>query len=246
MDVQNYVALSHQTALRRRLDVVANNLANMNTTGYQRESVMFNALVDRMQGAAAPGGQAVSYVIDRGIARDVTQGDFHATGNPLDLAIDGPGYFSVRTADGATAYTRNGRVQILSGGILGLSSGEELLDTAGQPIRIETDEKDISVSADGVVSTNLGEKARLAIMTFAQPAAMTRLGNNLLTGNGAEAADYARVQIKSGVLEGSNVKPIVETTDMIDILRSYQSTARLVERMGDVRERAIERLGRVQ
>lgn len=243
MDVQSTVALSSQMALRRRLDVVANNIANVNTAGYKRENIVFHTAERVMPGVRGPQGR-VGYVLDFGTAQDHAQGQLIATDNPLDVAIVGDAYFTVRTADGQTAYTRNGRLQILAGGELGLASGERIMDTRGQPIVLDEDDAQVSIGRDGLVTTSNGERGRIALARFPDGSRLEKLGDSLVTGN-AEAADLDDSELRAGMIEGANVSPIAETTEMIEILRAYQTMQRIIERTNDIRGRAIDRLGRV-
>lgn len=239
------VAASHQMALRRQLDLAANNLANMNTTGYQREDAMFNTAVEPVRRAASPAARAVAMVIDTGIARDTARGDFQPTGNPLDVAIDGDAFLVMRTSTGA-AYTRNGHLQVLNDGLLGMANGAVVLDTSGQPVRITEEDHDLAIAEDGTISSDRGVIAQLALVRFEAADALTKRGDTLLEGGTPIAVAPGSVALKAGMLEGSNVKPIVESTAIIEILRRYQATTRLSERVNDLRSRAIERLGRVQ
>src|ERR1700754_463239 len=111
MDVSSFVLLSHEQALRRRLDVAANNMANTNTVGFKREQPLFHEYVEQTADAPIEDAKKTSFVLDFGAVHDATQGAFQATGNPLDVMIDGPGYFSVQTP-GGVAYTRGGLVKV--------------------------------------------------------------------------------------------------------------------------------------
>lgn len=244
MDVQSHVALSSQMALQRRLDVVANNIANVNTAGYKRENIVFNAAERSMPGVRGT-GRNVAYVIDRGTAQDHAQGELVVTDNPLDVAIVGDAYISVRAPSGQLAYTRNGRLQILASGELGLASGETVVDERGQSIILDPDDTQITIGRDGLVTTSEGERGRITLVRFADKARLTKLGNSLVTGP-AQPIEPGSSELRAGMVEGSNVSPIVETTQMIDILRAYQAMQQLTDRTNEIRGRAIERLGRVQ
>jgi flagellar basal-body rod protein FlgF len=243
VDVQSHIALSSQMALRRRLDVVANNIANVNTAGYKRENVVFNVAERTMPGVRGH-GRHVAYVIDRGSAQDHRQGELIVTDNPLDVAIVGDAYLAVRTAAGQIAYTRNGRLQILAGGELGLSSGETIVNDRGQSIILDPDDTQVSIGRDGLVTTSEGERGRIAMARFADNARLQKLGNTLVVGD-ALPLEPGDAELRPGMIEGSNVSPIAETTQMIEILRAYQSMQKLIDRTNDIRGRAIERLGRV-
>lgn len=243
MDVQSHIALSSQMALRRRLDIVANNIANVNTAGYKRENVVFN-VADRVMQGVRGNGRHVAYVIDKGTAQDHRQGELIVTDNPLDVAIIGDAYIAVRTPSGQVAYTRNGRLQILAGGELGLSTGETVLNDRGQSIILDPDDTQVTIGRDGLVTTSQGERGRITIARFADTAKLQKLGNTLVTGD-AQPVDPGAAELRSGMIEGSNVSPIEETTQMIEILRSYQAMQRLTDRTNEIRSRAVERLGRV-
>ena len=245
MDVSSYVLLSHEQALRRRMDVVANNMANVSTTGFKREQPVFHELVERSAGEAAA-GRDVSFVLDRGAAHDTREGAFLATGNPLDVAVLGRGYLSVALPDGGTAYTRAGNLKLLDDGRLGTAGGLPVLGDNGAPITVPAEAAGrLSIGEDGTVNGPDGPIGRIVVTRFGDEAALSQRGDGLFDGTGGQLLAPAETRIKSGGLEGSNVQPIVETTHMVEILRSYQTSQRLSDGIHDMRKRAIERLGRL-
>ncbi|MFZ5608528.1 MAG: flagellar basal-body rod protein FlgF [Pseudomonadota bacterium] len=248
MDTTLYVSLSHQAAMRRYMDIIANNIANMNTTAYRREQVMFQDYLMDMPGAEtdAPGAREVAFVEDYGVARDATQGDFVPTGNPLDIALAGKGFLAVQR-DGETEafYTRNGRMHISPDGFLAVESGHKVLDDGGQPIAVTPQDINIEFADDGTVSSKRGVMGKLQLVAFANEQLMQKAGNSLYRSTQPpQPATGLRVQ--HGMLETSNVNGIIEMTDMMSVLRSYQSAARMIDRYQDLRMRGIERLGRIQ
>src|ERR1700748_1884783 len=138
MDVSSYVLLSYEQALRRRLDVAANNMANTNTVGFKRERPLFHEYVEKTADAPIEDAKKTSFVLDFGAIDDTSQGAFQQTGNPLDLMIDGPGYLTVQTP-GGVAYTRAGFVKVLQSGELATSGGQPILDDNGRTITVPTD-----------------------------------------------------------------------------------------------------------
>lgn len=243
MDIPAYVLLSHEQALRRRMDVVANNLANVTTTGFKREQPVFHETLRQSQGQEASGRQ-VSFVLDYGAVHDRAEGAFAATGNPLDLAIQGSGYLSVQLAEGGTAYTRAGKLILLEDGRLADAAGRPLLGENGQPIAVPGEAQGrLRIAADGTVEGPEGALGRLAVTTFADERALTVRGDGLVEGEGGTALPAAETRLRSGGLESSNVQPVAETTAMIQILRAYQSSQRMGDALNDMRKRAIERLG---
>lgn len=246
MDLSSYVLLSHEQALRRRLDVVANNMANVNTVGFKREQPVFREYVEKASEAPVADARNTSFVLDYGAVHDSSQGAFQATGNPLDVMIDGPGYLSVEAPGGGIAYTRAGFVKVLDSGYLATSGGQRLLGEDGKPIQVPTEQiGKISIAEDGSVVGTDGPIGRLAVTTFGSEASVTPRGDGLQAGTGGQQLTAAQTHLKTGGVEGSNVEPIVETTQMIEILRSYQASQNVTDSIGNMRKRAIEQLGQV-
>lgn len=245
MDISSYVLLSHEQALQRRLDVTANNMANTSTVGFKREQPVFHEYVEQSGDPALPSASATSYVLDYGAIHDTGMGAFQATGNPLDVMINGPGYLAVEAPGGGTAYTRAGFVKVLPSGDLATAGGQRLLDATGKPINVPPDQlSNLSIASDGSISGPQGVLGRLALTVFADEGGVTPRGDGLMAASGGTVLAAADTKLTSGGVEGSNVQPIVETTAMVEILRSYQSSQRLSQAMDDLRKNAIDRLGR--
>lgn len=246
MDTTGYVGLSHQVALQRHMDVVANNIANMNTTGFQRENVMFEDYIEKLPSADVKSARSVAFVVDHGVARDTTVGEIHSTGNPLDTAIVGDGFYVVDRGNGQLAYTRNGKFTLAADGTLVTLGGQHVLDSGGKFIHTDPNDTDVAIASDGIVRAQSGEKGRLGIMQFGN-SDLTRAGDNLYEAiANAKPVTVRDVKLHTAVLEGSNVKPILEMTDMMSVLRSYESTTHMLDRYEDIRKRGIESIGRVQ
>lgn len=245
MDVSTYVLLSREQALRRRLDVIANNMANINTVGFRREQPVFQEYVDKNATPPAPGMTETSYVLDYGTVHDTSPGAFQPTGNPLDVMIDGPGYLTVEGPDGNPAYTRAGLLRLSSAGELITSAGRRVLGANNNPITIPPDQAGkIQIAENGAVSGPQGEIGRLGIASFANEGLLVPLGDGMYSAQGAQPA-AANVRIRSGGVEGSNVQPVLETTQMIEVLRSYQSSQKALDGIRDMRAKAIDKLGRI-
>ncbi len=245
MDISSYVLLSHEQALRRRLDIAANNMANVSTVGFKREQPVFHEYVEKGTDAVVDAAKTTSFVLDYGAVHDTTAGSFQPTGNPLDVMIDGPGYLAVEAPGGGTAYTRAGFVKVLESGDLAVAGGQRLLGEGGKPINVPPEEiPSLSIAADGSVMGAKGPLGRIAVTVFPNEASVDPRGDGLLTGTGGQELGAAQTKLRSGGVEGSNVQPIVETTDMVEILRAYQSSQQMNESMADMRKRALDRLGR--
>jgi flagellar basal-body rod protein FlgF len=244
MDISSYVLLSHEQALRRKLDVASNNMANMSTAGFKREQPMFKEYVERQDEASVDSAKNTSYVLDVGQVHDTAAGSFEATGNPLDVMIDGPGYLSVEAADGGTAYTRAGYVKVLEGGDLATAGGQRILGEGGKPINIPPEEAtNLSVSSDGTVSGKNGPLGRIAVTVFDEANVDPR-GDGMFDAQNGRELTATETKLRTGGIESSNVQPIVETTNMVEILRAYQTSMTMSQSLSDMRKSAIDRLGK--
>ncbi|NKB56789.1 MAG: flagellar basal-body rod protein FlgF [Alphaproteobacteria bacterium] len=240
MENPGYIALSRQLALRRDMDVVANNIANMNTPAFKAERVIFREFIEEPEPK-----QPLSFVQDFGMARNLTEGPAAATGNPLDLAISGPGYFSVETPEGLR-YSRHGRLQLDGQGQLVNSQGSPVLSAGGAPITIPPGGGDVTVAADGTVSANNGTIAKIGLSEFEDQTGLKRDANGLYDANDQPAQAATKSRVMQGMLEQSNVQPIIEMTRMIDIHRSYQAAQKLVTSEHEQAMRAINKLARAR
>ena len=233
-----YIALSQQLALKRQLAVVANNLANMNTTAYKTQRMLFEEFLVKTED-----GQTMSFVQDVAVARSLEDGELSPTGNPFDLALSGRGYFVVETPDGLR-YTRNGHFRFDEEGRLVTQDGFAVLDQGGRPIQVDLDQTQLQVSPDGTVATGPGQSARLQIVGFANEYQLSPVGAGLYeTAEQPQPAPAAKVM--QGMLEGSNVEPILEMNAMIELSRAYQSTQQMLENDHDLRRRTIRQLAQV-
>ena len=230
--------ISQQIGARRQMDVIANNIANANTIGFKSERMLFSEYLQDIGN-----GQTIALVQDAAVVRDFRDGPIMATDNPLDVAIRGEGFFQVETADGIR-YTRNGRLRLDSDGALVTSNGYAVLSKDEFPILTIPGDTQITISADGTVSSESGELGTLAVVAFENPYALRKLGNGLYESEGLPdpATDATIVQ---GALENSNVEPIIEMTRMISLLRSFQGSQTLADQEHDLRRRAIGVLGSV-
>ena len=247
MDVSNYVLLSHEQALRRRLDITANNMANTSTAGFKREQPLFHDYVEEAEASDATGrvdGAArTAFVLDYGAVHDSSAGAFTATSNPLDVMIEGPGYMAVETPDGV-AYTRAGYIRVSAGGDLVTANGQRLLGDGGKPINVPPDQANgLTVSSDGSVAGRQGVLGRLTVTAFDEATVVPR-GDGLFSGDNGRLLTAAETRLKTGGIEASNVQPIAETTAMVELLRAYQSSQRMSESLNEMRSRAIDRLAR--
>ena len=235
------ISLSRQIALQRQMDVVANNMANINTSGFKAENILFEEYVmpvARDQDFPRL-DQPLSYVQDWATIHDMSGGAVVQTGNDLDVALNGDGFFAVQTPAGQR-WTRDGAFQLSANGTLVDSNGNPVLGEGG-PIQFGPQESGIVIAADGSVSSSAGPKGRLRLVEFADPQALTRQGSNLFFGGTPVPA--TRTRAMQGFIERSNVSGVTEMADMIRVTRAYESAANLAQRQDDLRRTAIQRLG---
>lgn len=240
MENAQLIGLSRQMALQRQMNVVANNIANLNTTGFKAEQLLFEEYqmpVARDRDFAFA-DQTLSYTEDWTTIHDMATGAVTNTGNPLDIALDGEGFLAVQTAQGER-YTKAGSMAIDASGTLVDLQGNPVMGELG-PITFTSTETDISITADGTIATNEGTKGKLKIVEFADPQAATREGNNLWAAEDAQPATQTRVV--QGAIERSNVSGIAEMTEMIRVQRAYESAASMQQKQDEMRRSAIQRL----
>jgi len=244
MDNSQLIGLSQLDVLQRKIDIVANNLANLSTSGYRGEQPIFSEYVMPLAADATSGAEdrQILYVIDPAMHRDFRFGRMEQSGNPLDVALNGDGWFAVETPDGER-YTRAGRFTVDQEGRLTTAQGYPVLGDGG-PIAFQPNETGITFAADGSVSSSAGQKGRLRIVTFADQRQLVKEGANLFASPLApEAAENPR--ISQGVVELSNVNAIEQITEMIQVTRAYESTARMLADTNELETDAIDTLGTV-
>jgi len=235
METAGYVALSSQMVLQHQMDVVANNIANINTPAYKAEELMFVEYVTETETGE------VSYVQDLATVRDLAHGPLAPTHNPLDLALPDEGYFVVETADGER-YTRAGNFTLNEAGELVTAGGNRVLDDGGAPIAIPPEAISITVGRDGTISTEQGQLGRVQVVRFDNEQALLRRENNLYGPNQEVPLPVDDPQVVQGMVEGSNVMGVVEMTRLIGTLRSYQAAQTLVQEESQAQEDAIQGL----
>lgn len=242
MDNALMLGLQTQRVLQRRMDIAANNLANVATTGFKADGIWLEE-ADNTDAHAEDAPTNIRFVRDMGVVRNMQQGPIALTGNPLDVAIEGEGFFMVQGPNGQTHYTRDGAFQLAGDGRLVTSDGFAVLSGGGAPIVLDPQGETPSIGRDGVIRVAGVEAGRIGMASFAAPGALSKVGDNLWDAQGQQPGEFEGVVIQ-GSLEGSNVRPVVELTRLIEISRAYQSAAKIVSNTDELRQRAIQQLGR--
>ncbi len=236
------IGLQAQRVLQRRMEIAANNLANVATNGFKADGLVLD------EAAPTPAHSEdqphdVRFVRDMGLARDMTQGPIAMTGNPMDVALEGQGFFLVQGEGGRTMYTRDGAFSLTGDGRLVTSEGRPVLDAGGSPVTFDPRGEAPSIGRDGAIRIGGEEVGRIGAVSFAQPGALRKVGDNLWDAEGQPSQAFEGVIVQGG-LEGSNVRPVIELTRLIEISRAYQSAANMVSSADDLRKRTLERLAR--
>ncbi|MFI4977040.1 MAG: flagellar basal-body rod protein FlgF [Caulobacterales bacterium] len=245
MDNAIYVGLSRQITLQRELDIAANNVANTDTAGFKLEDLLTAA--DPAAPAKTTGVNGpVTFVVADGVSRDFRQGALRQTGEPLDFAIDGQGFFIVSTASGPR-YTRDGRFKLDPQGKLTTQDGDAVQGSGGD-IVLDPNKGQVSVSATGVISQGIGTTSQvvgqLSVVTFDDLSALQKDGNNLFENTSNLTAHTAsNALIKQGMLEGSNVNALLQMTRLVAVSRAYDAVSNMMNSTADLSTRTIQRLG---
>jgi flagellar basal-body rod protein FlgF len=240
MENTSYIALSRQNALWRQMDVIANNMANANTPAYKGEQMMFREFLIPTRSSDRATGNKLSYVQDVGLLRDTREGPLTKTDNPLDVGIHGDGYFQIETQAGMR-YSRNGHFRLDEGGMLVNTQGFAVMDRNDNPIIFAPNETRIEIAGDGTVSTENGVVANLKVVRFANDQNLRKAGDSLYETTD-EPELIQRPQVVQGMMEESNVQPVIEITKMTELLRQYQAAQNMIDREHDRTMKAIETL----
>ena len=240
-----YAALSGNLAAMRRLDILSNNLANVNTPGFKKERMLFESLLASVKNSTSPPGtptDAPVLAADR-VITDYSPGPLKETGNPLDLAIEGDGFFVVNTPNGP-AYTRQGNFRRDQAGRIVTVDGYELQGTGG-PITITGGKVD--VDARGQVSVDGAQVGTLQIVDFPHPYALDKAGNGLFVPSDPQNTPQATTaaRISQGFIEQSNVNTIQEMVELIETNRFFEMCSKAVKSYDDLTARAANDLGKV-
>ncbi|MGA0544130.1 flagellar basal-body rod protein FlgF [Brevundimonas sp. VNH65] len=244
MENAAYIGLSRQMTLRRELDVVANNIANADTTGFKVEQLLTSAELGRRarNDQVRP---SASFVLDNGVGRDFAQGAVQQTGRVLDFAIEGEGAFFAVNDGAGTAYTRDGAFTTDPEGRLVTQGGLAVQGDAGDII-LNPELGAVAVGQDGTISQNGQLVGRMTLVRFDTLGALSKDGDGLYRNrSNAQTIEATGAKIRQGALEGSNVNPLIEITNLIEIQRAYESVSRMIDNTNDLSRRAVERLGRV-
>lgn len=233
-----YAALSGGVAQERRLEILANNLANINTAGYKKDVLSFKSVLGTAENALGN----TDYVDVASFRTDFSQGGVIHTGNPLDLTIRGDGFFEIETANG-TRYTRQGTFSLDASNRLVTQNGDPVVGSGG-PLTL--DGGAIMVGDQGDISVDGSPAGTIKIVQFTDPDQLEKAGASLFRHKGDEGNITTRADatVAQGFIETSNVDPVVEMVRMIEISKAYSSYQKVIQSMDDASKKLISELGR--
>jgi flagellar basal-body rod protein FlgF len=244
------IGLSRQMALSQELDIIANNVANIDTTGFKADNAQFGEYLMSHASDQTFNGpdRRVSFVQDRLSWTDLSPGAIQHTGNPLDVAIDGNAFLVVQTARGQR-YTRNGSLSINGSGQLVTSAGDQVVSDGG-PITFQSTDHDVVISSNGIITVREGNstadasRGKLQLVTFDQPQLLQKDGGSAFAAPDGTNASPAgpNVRVVQGAIEKSNVNGVTAMARMIEITRSYTDIANILQQQSDQRRNALSQL----
>lgn len=239
MQTPGYVALSRQIALAQQINISANNIANLDTAGFKRQTLLFE---EHLNGEI--GDDQVSYVADAATVRDLSPGPHRETEAPLDIAIEGAGYFTIETPVGPR-YGRNGQFQLNGQNEIVNPNGYRLLDDGGAPITLPANVKDISISKNGGIFADGAQVARIQPVNFENEQNLAHTADSLYRANGQEPFPAIESFVRQGALEGSNVNAVSELVNLLQVQKDYQGVHRMIKGEHDRLVQAIRELGKL-
>jgi flagellar basal-body rod protein FlgF len=233
-DALKTAAMSMQSDMAR-LDSISQNLANVATSGYKREVAINRTFASHVAELATDVQADASMV-----ARDVSPGTFRATGNPLDIAIEGEGFFEVMT-DNGVAYTRQGGMRVDSRGRLVNAQGAALMGMGGE---LSVTNAPIAIDANGEVKQGERVAGQIKIVRFTNQNALLTLGNGLFSQGGARVSDGSeKGRVRTGYLENSNVNSAQEMVRLTETMRHFEAMQRVIQGYDDVYQKALRKFG---
>ncbi|MGO4573392.1 flagellar basal-body rod protein FlgF [Microvirga sp. 2TAF3] len=233
-----YVSLSAQVAMEKRLNTIANNIANMNTGGFRADEIKFEEVLSTVGKSDVAFASSGENFISR------RTGPIIKTDNPLDVAIQGDAWFSFVTPSG-TAYTRDGRMKMSENGDLQTIAGYAVLDSGGAPIALDPNAGPPTVGRDGSIMQSNNQVGSLGLFRLSNDSKLQRFGNSGVFSSvpGEAVQDFTSIAVQQGYSEGSNVNPIMEMTKMIALQRTFDSASTTIQETEGTLMSAIRTLG---
>jgi flagellar basal-body rod protein FlgF len=250
-----YVAASGSIAQQMRMEILSNNLSNINSTGFKADNSLFRSYLPGSDAdpeprdtsgenrVGFPGMPSNFHVKFDGSRTDFSQGPLKLTGNALDLAIQGNGFFAVQGPD-SVFYTRNGAFGLSPQGVLVTQDG---LPVVGSGREIKIDGGEVNIDGQGNIFVDGVGVSKLTIVDFPKKDQLEKVGDSLFkpVGDDIEVNDATTFEVQQGFRELSNVNPVGMMTEMIEVLRTYESYQKAIRAIDDLNAKTIGEVGRV-
>lgn len=237
MENSVYIGLSRQMGLARDMQIIANNVANMSTPGYRGQNLVFEEYLSDNEGVE----NDLSFVQNRGQYEITSPGPMQDTNNPLNVALNGPGFMGVVGANGETVYTRDGDFTMNAEGLLLTQGGLPVAGEGGGEITIPQGSTEISIDEHGYISNQDGQIGQIMVVEFENLQELEPLGNNTYRTD-STTLDPENTRVAQGFLEGSNVNGVLEMSRMIETMREYQRLQNTMQGEHDRMLNAIQKL----
>lgn len=234
-----YVSLSSQLALQKRLDTIANNIANMNTPGFRAEGVTFNTILSKQ------GDKSTAFVSTGASYITRAHGAAQRTDNPLDVTVQGDAWLAVKTPAGQTVYTRDGRMQMTPAGGLETMNGYKVLDAGQTAMLLDPNGGRPIISQDGMITQDGRQMGAIGLFTIPDDAKLTRFDNSGVIPDkpATPVLDFSQGGLVQGYVESSNVNPVLEMTKLIEVQRNFDSLMNASQQSETNLQDAIKTLG---
>lgn len=240
MENSLYIGLSKQVVLQERMDIIAQNVANVNTPGYRGQNMIFSEYIDKPRYMK----EDMSLVLDYGQYQMTDPGSMKETGGPLDVALVGNGFLGIQTPDGIQ-YTRAGNLTMDAEGTVRNARGMAVANADGGDITIPRNATDLRIDQKGVITSAAGQHGQLMVVEFDNYQRLDPRGNGLYaTTEAAKPAE--KTVVKQGYIEGSNVQAVLEMTRMIDVSREYQAVQNMMQSEHERLKSSAQRLAKTQ
>lgn len=247
MNIGLYQGASSLAALERWQETLSQNINASSLPGFKKTEMAFDAVLGGVKQSGAGGGfgKENSTSMPRQSAHiNLAQGELNSTGNELDFAIQGPGFFQIQSPDGQTGYTRNGQFRLSPERTITTSKGHPVMGDSG-PITLRPGGGRISINEEGTIVQGETAIGKIAIFDFADPSKLRRIADGLFApaDPGTLPTTVERPSVVGGALESSNVSPLREMVNLITLSRAYEANQRLILANDDTMEKAIQSLG---
>lgn len=228
MDNTTYISLSRQNAIWNQLGIVANNMANLNTIGFKGSDVLFSEFLVKSRSDERPFKDNLAFVQDFGLIRNLSQGPMRHTNNPLDIAIEGDGFF-VLQGEEEDIYTRAGNFTLNEEGQIVNQEGLPLLSTNNSPITLPEGAADIVINGTGSIIIGTEEIDQIRVVDFENPRELKQIDGTLFGAEGIQPIEMEAPRLAQGALEDSNINGVTEMTRLIALNRAYQDVHKMIE-----------------